>query len=233
MDSDRDDTTESSSPIFETARSLFNAVDGDGSAGDEFIDEIEDRFDDVDNLEDMVIGGAAAGEQVMRMRERSRVTDRTQTQETAIEVRDIEDAEGSYAGTRVWIDDPQAEAFRGDDQVLIRASNGEEFEVPAPHGVDEIEQDLNDTVLELKIRPPTDDAVAIAVDDPDGDEDDTDDDGAFECDACRALREDDRAAVDQCHTHREPPDSDLEPEGEAVETTEDHDDSPEDGDDDE
>lgn len=233
MDSDPDDTDDSSSPIFETARSLFNAVDGDGSAGDEFIDEIEARFDDVDNLEDMVIGGAAAGEQVMRMRERSRMTDRTSQPETAIEVRDIEDHDGNYAGTRVWIDDPQAEAFEGDEQVLIRASNGEEFEVPAPHGVAEIEQDLNDTVLELKIRPPSNDSVAIAVDGPDenGDVDAPAEGGAYECAACRALREDDRSAVDQCHDHRETPDSGAEPEGKGGETTEDHDDSPEDGDD--
>jgi len=136
-----------------------------------------------------------------------------------------------FAGMRqTW---QQAEAFEGDEQVLIRASNGEEFEVPAPHGVAEIEQDLNDTVLELKIRPPSNDSVAIAVDGPDenGDVDAPAEGGAYECAACRALREDDRSAVDQCHDHRETPDSGGEPEGEGGETTEDHDDSPEDGDD--
>ena len=147
----------SGSPFFETARSLLNAVDGE--SGDEFIDEIEDRFGDTGDLEGTLIGGIAAGEQVMRMRERSREMTEVEHEpvQTAIEVRDVETQAGLYRGTRVWIDDPHAQAYPGDDHVLVRASNGDEFEVPAPKGVGEIEQEQNDTVLELMIVPPTED----------------------------------------------------------------------------
>jgi len=150
-------TDDSGSPFFETARAMLNAVDGD--SGDEFIDEIEDRFGDTDDLEQTLLGGIAAGEQVMRMRERSReMAERSQdTTETAIEVRDVETQSGEFKGTRAWIDDPHAQVYPGGDHVLVRTSRNEEIEIPAPQGVDEIQQDTNDTVLELLIVPPTDD----------------------------------------------------------------------------
>jgi hypothetical protein len=160
-------TDDSGSPFFETARAMLNAVDGD--SGDEFIDEIEDRFGNTDDLEQTLLGGIAAGEQVMRMRQRSReMADRSQdTTETAIEVRDVETQSGEFKGTRAWIDDPHAQAYPGDDHVLVRTSRNEEIEIPAPQGVDEIQQDTNDTVLELLIVPPTDDDRASTDDDAD------------------------------------------------------------------
>jgi hypothetical protein len=169
-------TDDSGSPFFETARAMLNAVDGD--SGDEFIDEIEDRFGDTDELEQTLLGGIAAGEQVMRMRQRSReMADRSQdTTETAIEVRDVETQSGEFKGTRAWIDDPHAQAYPGDDHVLVRTSRNEEIEIPAPQGVDEIQQDTNDTVLELLIVPPTDDDRASTDDtDTEADTDDTPD----------------------------------------------------------
>jgi len=199
-------TDDSDSPFFETARAMLNAVDGD--SGDEFIDEIEDRFGDTDELEQTLLGGIAAGEQVMRMRQRSReMADRSQdTTETAIEVRDVETQSGEFKGTRAWIDDPHAQVYPGGDHVLVRTSRNEEIEIPAPQGVDEIQQDTNDTVLELLIVPPTDD-----------DRDDTDD------------ADDTDAEADTDDTS--PGDTDSEgdnPEGEGTETTDPDSESPED-----
>jgi len=199
-------TDDSDSPFFETARAMLNAVDGD--SGDEFIDEIEDRFGDTDDLEQTLLGGIAAGEQVMRMRERSReMTERSQdTTETAIEVRDVETQSGEFKGTRAWIDDPHAQVYPGGDHVLVRTSRNEEIEIPAPQGVDEIQQDTNDTVLELLIVPPTDD-----------DRDDTDD------------ADDTDAEADTDDTPAGDTDSEGDnPEGEDTETTDPDSESPED-----
>lgn len=197
-----DETT--GSPFFETARSMLNAVDGE--SGDEFIDEIEDRFGGVEDLEQTLLGGIAAGEQVMRMRERSRgmADQSTGGQETAIEVRDVETESGEYKGTRAWIDDPHAQAYPGDDHVLVRTSRNEEIEIPAPKGVGEIEQDANDTVLELMIVPPAG-----------SDEGDTDD----ACPACESLRNDGQIDLDQCANHRDTDSDGDDPQGETTETT--------------
>ena len=182
-------TDDSDSPFFETARAMLNAVDGD--SGDEFIDEIEDRFGDTDDLEQTLLGGIAAGEQVMRMRERSR---------------EMETQSGEFKGTRAWIDDPHAQVYPGGDHVLVRTSRNEEIEIPAPQGVDEIQQDTNDTVLELLIVPPTDD-----------DRDDTDD------------ADDTDAEADTDDTPAGDTDSDGDnPEGEDTETTDPDSESPED-----
>lgn len=207
-----DDGDDSGSPFFETTRAMLNAVDGD--SGDEFIDELEDRFGDTDELEHTLLGGIAAGEQVMRMRERSReMADRSQDAvETAIEVRDVETESGDFKGTRAWIDDPHAQAYLGDDHVLVRTSRNEEIEIPAPQGVGEIEQDTNDTVLELLIVPPTEDTA----------------DEQGECPACRSLRNDGQIDLNRCANHRDTDSDGDNPEGEDAETTDPETESPED-----
>jgi hypothetical protein len=210
-----DETT--GSPFFETARSMLNAVDGE--SGDEFIDEIEDRFGGVEDLEQTLLGGIAAGEQVMRMRERSReMTEQPQGgQETAIEVRDVETQSGEYKGTRAWIDDPHAQAYPGDDHVLVRTSRNEEIEIPAPKGVGEIEQDANDTVLELMIVPPAGSNDSeyptneVYVDPADADD-------HTECRACNQLG-DIPNAPDRCSTHEDTDSDGDDPQGETTETT--------------
>lgn len=210
-----DDDDGSGSPFFETARAMLNAVDGD--SGDEFIDEIEDRFGNTDELEQTLLGGIAAGEQVMRMRQRSReMADRSQdTTKTAIEVRDVETQSGEFKGTRAWIDDPHAQAYPGDDHVFVRTSRNEEIEIPAPQGVDEIQQDTNDTVLELLIMPPTDG--------------DTDNNGDRASNGDRANTDDTDAETDTDGTPDNGTNSDGDdPEGEDAETTDPETESPED-----
>jgi hypothetical protein len=133
--------------------------------------------------------------------------------ETAIEVRDVETESGEFKGTRAWIDDPHAQAYPGDDHVLVRTSHNEEIEIPAPQGVGEIEQDANDTVLELLIVPPTT-----------GDDQD-------ECPACRSLRNDGQIDLDHCANHRDTDSDGDNPKGEDTETTDPDTESPEDTDD--
>lgn len=181
--------------FFETASTLLNKLDTDGEAGDRLVDVIDDRVEDPADLTTAVAGGIAAGETVMQLRERSRPPERKRTTQTAIEVRDIVSEDGTHHGTRLWIDDPHAEVYPGDDHVLVRASNGEEFEVAVPRGVGPIQQDIDGTVLHAVVEPDFDAGdgpdltPAAQADSPD------------ECRQCAAIAADETIPVDACDEH--------------------------------
>jgi len=148
------DNSDSTDPFFATAKELLNAVD-DGT-GDEFVETVEEQFGDV-NVTDAVLGGVAAGEQINAMRRQSRGISGTDTAPEAesgpdVIVRDIEGNDGGYAGSRIFISDPHAQYFCGDESLLIRGDDGD-TEVPMPRGIGSVDEQLNDGVKELLVRP--------------------------------------------------------------------------------
>lgn len=201
-----DDPDREDDPIFQTATSLIGSVADDETA-ERFAEQADDLLGE-NSATEAVLGGLAAGEQINQVREQSRemaTTARNRNEpQTSIEARTVEGEGGEFAGTRIFVDNPQARWFEGDGQVLIK-SEGEEFEVSVPQGIGEIEAENNQTILELLVRPEgyddTPDLVAPA-----------EADDHTECQLCFDLDTDPKAP-NRCTEHREHPNSEPDPEG--------------------
>lgn len=205
-----DDPDRENDPIFQTATSLIGSVADDETA-DRFAEQADELLGE-NSATEAVLGGLAAGEQITRVREQSRGIKGQASSEpvTSIEARTVEDETGGFVGTRIFVDNPHAEFFAGDDQVLIK-SEGEEFHVNVPQGVGEIEAENNEAILELLVRPEGYDDTPELVDPADADD-------HTECRLCFELDTDPKAP-NRCVAHREPPDSESDPEGSGGETT--------------
>ena len=135
-----DDDDGGESTILELGATFLNAF-GDG-AGDEWREQVQNHVGPEGEIDydTLVTAAIAAGEQTSRMRQQSRRTVATtrasgpEQNPPLVDVRDIHAPGGEYAGTRIIVSRPDADAFLAADQesVAIKAgSHGEQVDLPA------------------------------------------------------------------------------------------------------
>lgn len=194
-DSDPDPDDEPRQVVAQATADFLNAVSP--GAGDEFLDELAERG--IENIDEAILGGAMVGEKINAMRQQSRgMTARATEQQPAdllVHSRTVEDERGEYIGTRIWVDDPNAELFQGDRELLFRAGRSE-VTVQIPQGVGEIEQEENDSVWELLVRPPGWEPDPTADLKPMDEADDY-----TECIECYKIAQSQRTRLDRCPVH--------------------------------
>lgn len=164
---DTDDTGDHGSAV-EMTRQFMNSLSE--GAGDEFVAEINDRFDGDIDLDSVAMGALSAGEAINQQRRQARKTGEQAAEavsaHTAADTKKqrgdervvvsrsvVDDDTGRHVGTRVWIDDDNPDIFSSEQQLLIRTSYDREIEVPIPNGVGDIERDHNEGITELLVRP--------------------------------------------------------------------------------
>lgn len=143
MTRDDDNPPDTGSSLLDVGESFLNAL-GDGTSGSEWREQVEETLDsegDVD-YDRLITAGIAAGEQVARLRERSRtppaaVEDRRGGQDATppIETRDVYDTDGGYAGTRLYVSAEEPDAYLSADgtEVVVKTGDtGKTISLPQP-----------------------------------------------------------------------------------------------------
>ena len=135
-----DEDRDRDSSVLDLGEALLNAV-GDGRTGSEWRDEVEHALGaegDVD-YDRLATAGVLAGEQVARLREKTRSPARqgpeNRPANASVEVRDMHDVNGGYAGTKLFVsaDDPNAYLSADGEQVVVRFGGvGRTFDLPQP-----------------------------------------------------------------------------------------------------
>ena len=133
---DRPDDTGSS--LLDLGETFLNTF-GDGNSGSAWREEVEQTLaedGDVD-YDRLITAGVAAGEQVARLRERSRApaAPTPDAGPTPIETRDVYDTDGEYAGTRIYVSADDASVYLSSDgsEVVVRTGDtGETVTLPQP-----------------------------------------------------------------------------------------------------
>lgn len=125
--------------FLDVAETLLNNVAG-SETGSRWREQVNDQLtgeDDID-YDALVAAGITAGEQAARFRERSRAPSAQAASpdtDALVDVRDIYAPGGEYAGTRVTVSDPDAEAYlsaSGEELAVRTGSNGRRVDLPQP-----------------------------------------------------------------------------------------------------
>jgi len=176
-----DDRDREGSDILELGATFLNAI-GDGNAGDEWRDTVREHVGPEGEIDydTLITAAVAAGEQTTRMREQSRRTaasaraSNPEQEKPLVDVRDVHAPGGGYAGTRIIVSRPDADAFlssTGDAVVVKHGATGEGVDLPtAADGLTQTEAGDTDSISEFVAY------VGGSVLDPDATDDiDTDD----------------------------------------------------------
>jgi len=141
------DDDRSRNTVLDLGETLLNGLVGSG-AGTRWREQVSEQLTDEDEIDydTILAAGVAAGEQVSRLRAQSRqaashVAQPAQGEGALVDVRDIYSPDGTYAGTRVTVSDPDASAYLevGGEELAVRSGgSAERIDLPQPAvGVEE------------------------------------------------------------------------------------------------